>query len=167
MKNLDRFFVILLIIVPLFSAIVLSLVLTQKNDVAPDDTNAHGAPSTTPLYEIQPIDLATSPTPTFDIQPINAPQPESAGRNVLDVQTSPTVTVTSTPTSTIEPTEEPEPTETTPEQDLNQLPVTGESDVSMETPSGIEFNVINAIIVVLIITLTTGTLVLLGKYFRK
>jgi cytoskeletal protein RodZ len=153
MKNADKLFVILLIVVPLLSAIILSIALTQRKNVTPTDTSAE-SPSGTPVYQIQPISPTPKPTTTYIIA--------QATDTPLPTKISPTPRPTYTPGPTkIPPT--PRPTYTpTPSPTGKGISI---SPIEAIQPEQTDLK--STVIAVLIIVFVFGGLVVLGSVIRK
>jgi hypothetical protein len=65
MKKLDRIFLVLLIILPLITAVVVVMFLSRTEDVSPEDTSAREVQTGDETYSIQPVATSTAtPTPT-------------------------------------------------------------------------------------------------------
>jgi hypothetical protein len=120
MKNLDRIFVVMLIVLPLVSVIMLAVVLTLRRDVTPDEGEAA---TPTPTFEILPISPTTTlpPTPTFDIANPTFTATATPTFEILPISPTPTktpvvtATVTPTPTASSVPVSSPLPTVTQPQ----------------------------------------------------
>ena len=158
MKNLDRLFIVLLIVVPLISAVVLAITLTQRKNITPDDSSAA---TPTPVYVILPVSPTDQALPTTTY----------AQGNPTQLPTSkPTASPTSKPTTT--PTAPDVVVTTTAEVTLGPTLSVTPTASSMLTPTVTDtnlpaFDTSSILLTVLIVAFTFGGLVAFGSMLRK
>ncbi len=156
MKTVDKLFVIMLIVVPLLSAIILSIALTQRSNVTPTGTSAE-SPTSTPIYAIQPISPTPKPTTTYALSETTTPKPT----------VKPTKMATPTPTASevsVQPVTDTSAPSTTP---TSGATVPAVLDQIFATDKGTPIDTLSIAEVVLVIVFVFGGLVVLGSVIRK